>query len=157
MKEAGSCVGGGSGMAPFSISSSQINLSWSASSGATGYNLWRSTSSGGPYTNLAAGGQVTSTAYTDSTVSNGTTYYYVVASVNPAGEGALSAEVSATPGSTNEPPFLSMQASSSGLVLNWSSGTLQSATNVPGPWYDVVGAASPYTNALVGQQFFRLR
>jgi beta-glucanase (GH16 family) len=135
----------------------QVDLSWGTAFGATSYNVMRATTSGGPYAKLAQGQQVASTAFTDSTASNGTTYYYVVASVNPAGEGALSAEVSATPGSTNQPSFLSMQTSSNGLVLNWSSGTLQSATNVPGSWYDVVGAASPYTNPLVGQQFFRLR
>jgi hypothetical protein len=79
----------------------------------------------------------------------------VVSSVNPAGEGAISAEASATPCTT---PVLSMQTSGNSLVLNWSSGTLQSATNVLGPWYDIGSAASPYTNPLVGpQQFFRLR
>ena len=58
----------------------------------------------------------------------------------------------------NQPPVLSMQTSGNSLVLNWSSGTLQSATNVLGPWYDIGGTASPYTNPLVGpQQFFRLR
>jgi hypothetical protein len=82
----------------------------------------------------------------------------VVASVNPAGEGAISAEASATPCTTNQLPGLSVQISGDNLVLNWSNGILQSATNVPGSWYDIVGAASPYTNLLVGpQQFFRLR
>jgi hypothetical protein len=58
----------------------------------------------------------------------------------------------------NQPPVLSLQTSGNSLVLNWSSGALQSATNVLGPWYDVVGAASTYTNPLVEpQQFFRLR
>ena len=53
----------------------------------------------------------------------------------------------------NQPPVLSLQTSGNSLVLNWSSGALQSAT-----WYDVVGAASTYTNPLVEpQQFFRLR
>jgi len=44
----------------------------------------------------------------------------------------------------NQPPGLSLQTSGNSLVLNWSSGTLQSATNVLGPWYDIGGAASPY-------------
>ena len=44
----------------------------------------------------------------------------------------------------NQPPVLSLQTSGNSLVLNWSSGTLQSATNVPGPWYDLSGAVSPY-------------
>jgi len=47
------------------------------------------------------------------------------------------------------------------MVINWSgSFTLQSATNVAGPYTDVPGPviAGPYTNALTGgQQFFRLR
>ena len=134
---------------------SQVNLSWGTALGATSYNVKRATTSGGPYATLAAGRQVTNTAFTDLTASNGATYYYVVSSVNPAGEGAISAEASATPCTT---PVLSMQTSGNSLVLNWSSGTLQSATNVLGPWYDIGSAASPYTNPLVGpQQFFRLR
>ena len=46
------------------------------------------------------------------------------------------------------------------LVLTWPAGwTLQSATNVPGPYFDVSGATSPYTNdmRLAPQLFFRLR
>jgi beta-glucanase (GH16 family) len=137
---------------------SQVNLDWGAALGATSYNVKRATTSGGPYAPLAAGWQVTNTAFTDLTASNGATYYYVVASVNPAGEGAISAEASATPCTTNQLPGLSVQISGDNLVLNWSNGILQSATNVPGSWYDIVGAASPYTNLLVGpQQFFRLR
>ena len=119
---------------------SQTDLSWGTALGATSYNVKRATTSGGPYATLPAGQQVTNTAFTDLTASNGATYYYVVASVNPAGEGALSAEASATPGTTNQPPVLSLQTFSDSLVLNWSSGTLQSATNVPGPWHDVFGA-----------------
>ena len=135
---------------------SQVNLEWGAALGATSYDVERATTSGGPYAPLAAGWQVTNTAFTDLTASNGTTYYYVVASVNPAGEGAISAEASATPCTT--PLVLSLQTSSNNLVLNWANGILQSATNVPGSWYDIVGAASPYTNLIVGpQQFFRLR
>jgi hypothetical protein len=45
------------------------------------------------------------------------------------------------------------------LVLTWPSGwTLQSATNVAGPYSNVSGATSPYTNnmALDPQRFFRL-
>jgi beta-glucanase (GH16 family) len=137
---------------------SQAELSWGTALGATSYNVKRATSSGGPYNTLSAGQQVTDTAFTDATASNGLTYYYVVASVNPAGEGAVSAEASATPGPTNPPPSLSLQTLPHGLVLNWSSGTLQSATNVPGPWFDVEGAVSPCTNPFAApQQFFRLR
>jgi cellulose 1,4-beta-cellobiosidase len=46
-------------------------LSWSTDSGATGYVVSRSTASGGPYTQIASGSV---TFYTDTAVTNGTTY-----------------------------------------------------------------------------------
>jgi len=70
-----------------------INLSWLTSSGAGSYNLKRSSGSG-TETNLIA---TAGTNYLDSTVANGTTYYYVVSAVNAGGEGANSREVRATP------------------------------------------------------------
>ena len=72
-----------------------VNLSWSAASGATAYNLKRSLTSGGPYSSLAAG--LTNTTYTDSGLLNGTNYYYVVSGTNSSGEGFNSAEAAATP------------------------------------------------------------
>jgi fibronectin type 3 domain-containing protein len=71
-----------------------VTLAWSASAGATSYNVKRATTSGGPYSQLAA---PTANGYTDSAVTNGTTYYYVVSAVNSSGESANSAQVVATP------------------------------------------------------------
>jgi cellulose 1,4-beta-cellobiosidase len=105
---------------------------------------------------------VTDISFTDTTVTNGTTYYYVVSTVNFAGEGALSAEVSAaTPMVTVSPgpSPLVVQSGGSGLTLSWMNGTLQSATNLAGPWDDVVGAAPPtYTVVPIDpQRYFKLR
>lgn len=55
-----------------------VTVSWTApATGANGYNVYRSLTSGGPYTKIgsAAGGP---TSFADSTVVSGNTYYYVV-------------------------------------------------------------------------------
>ena len=72
----------------------QVSLSWAASTGATSYHVKRSTTSGGPYTQVAA---PTTTSDTDTGLTNGTTYYYVVSALNAAGESANSSQASATP------------------------------------------------------------
>src|SRR5271168_554562 len=72
----------------------QVSLTWNASGGATSYNVKRATVSGGPYSQIAA---PTTANYTDTGLTNGTTYDYVVSAVNSAGESANSAQVIATP------------------------------------------------------------
>jgi hypothetical protein len=70
-----------------------VKLTWSASSGASSYNVKRSTSTGGETT--IASPAITS--YTDTNVSGGTVYFYVVSAVNAGGESINSSEISATP------------------------------------------------------------
>ena len=76
--------------------STQVALTWTAGSGATSYNVYRGTTSGGESSTAIATG-ITSTSYTDTTVTNGTKYYYEVASVNASGTSGKSNEASATP------------------------------------------------------------
>jgi hypothetical protein len=52
---------------------------------------------------------------------------------------------------------LNFQATGNQLILSWPQGTLQSAPQVTGPYNDVLGATSPYTNNMIGQQFYRVR
>ncbi len=78
----------------------QATVSWTASSGATSYNVKRSATSGGPYSNVAT--NVTATSYTNTGLTNGTTYYYVVTAVNASGESPISTQVSVTPQSTTD-------------------------------------------------------
>ena len=73
----------------------QVVLTWTASAGATSYNVKRATTSGGPRTSV--GGAVTGNTFTDTGLTDGTTYYYVVTAVNATGESANSNEASATP------------------------------------------------------------
>lgn len=73
-------------------------LAWiaSTSTGVTGYNVYRGTTSGGPYTLLNAT-PVSAITYVDSTVQAGLTYYYVVKSVGSGGSlSVASSEVVAT-------------------------------------------------------------
>jgi glucose/arabinose dehydrogenase/fibronectin type 3 domain-containing protein len=80
----------------------QVALAWNASPGAVTYNVYRGiTSDGQGDTPIATG--VTSTSFTDSGLTNGTTYYYKVTAVNAAGESPRSNEASATP--QVAPPF----------------------------------------------------
>src|SRR5262249_2397209 len=73
----------------------QVSLQWSAATGALSYKVKRSLVTGGPYTVVAPG--VKAKTYVDTTVTNRTTYYYVVSATNTFGESADSNEASATP------------------------------------------------------------
>jgi fibronectin type 3 domain-containing protein len=108
----------------------QVALSWSASSGATSYNVKRALVSGGPYTTIAS---PSSTSYTNSGLTNGTTYYYVVSAVNSAGESGNSSQVSATP----QPPPLpaaptnvtgSSGPPKGGVTLRWTQSMTPGVT-----------------------------
>ena len=83
-----------------------ITLTWAAVPNAIYYNIYRGTSSGGPYKCLAQSnpnpGQTTSatnivTTYTDgpNNLYNGIDYFYVVSAVTPDGESSYSAEMAA--------------------------------------------------------------
>jgi hypothetical protein len=75
----------------------KASLTWTASAGATWYNIKRSLVSGGPYTTTSGPGSVTTASDTETSLANGTTYYYVVSAVNAGGESANSNEVSVIP------------------------------------------------------------
>ncbi len=66
------------------------------------------------------------------------------------------------PGTTtvtvNPPASVTIQSLAGNVILSWPGGTLQTATDLSGPWDDVIGAASPRTNPAAAQQeFYRLR
>jgi cellulose 1,4-beta-cellobiosidase len=85
----------------------QVSLSWPASVGATSYEAKRAKASGGPYQTLAC---PSTTSYVDTSVVNGTPYYYVISAAfsgnpNAGGESADSGETSATPQGSGPPPL----------------------------------------------------
>jgi autotransporter-associated beta strand protein len=122
-------------LAPASVtaaaeSSSAILLSWPPAAGATSYLIQRSPATGGPYT-LAASG-VTATNYTDTGLSGGTSYYYVITPVNDGGEGANSMEAGAI---TLTPPAIPASLVATGMyggqiALSWSASADATSYNV---------------------------
>lgn len=120
-----------------SVGSGQVSLSWNASTGATSYRLKRSTSNGGPYSAIATPG---STAYTDTGLTNGVTYYYVVSATNSAGESGNSSQVAATPAAVVSQLLLNPGFESGSSQSAWTAtagvltnSTLRSAHS--GSWY----------------------
>ncbi len=75
----------------------QVALSWTGSTFATGYNVKRSTASGGPYNPIGTTTAPTVTLTDSNGLNNGTTYYYVVSATGEGGPGPDSSPVSATP------------------------------------------------------------
>lgn len=128
-------------------SSGQVGLNWSATTGATSYNVYRGTTSGS--LSLLAG-SVASAAYLDTTVTNGTTYYYAVSAVNSGGESAQSSEVSVRPIAaftiTSATP-----ASSTSVNVTWPAAAgaatydVKYGTSAGVYLTTVTGVTSPYT------------
>ena len=81
------------GLSATAASASQINLSWSAASGATSYTVLRSTTSGGPY---SSAGTSATTSFSNTGLSCNTTYYYVVTASNGSCSSGNSAQAQAT-------------------------------------------------------------
>ena len=79
-------------------------MGWTQVSGATGYDIYRSATSGGTFARLGSEPTVSSgstVTYADSSLTAGTTYYYKITALNAVGESLPSSEVSmATSAST---------------------------------------------------------
>jgi fibronectin type 3 domain-containing protein len=129
----------------------QVNLTWSASTGATSYHVKRATTTGGPYTQVSA---PTGANFTDTGLTNGTTYYYVVSALNAAGESANSAQAFATPSAPATPPAapfgLQATAGNAQVSLAWTASTgatsyhVKRGTTSGGPYTQV---AAPTTTS----------
>ena len=126
----------------------QVSLSWTASAGATSYNVKRATTSGGPYTMIA---NVTATSFVNTGLANGTTYYYVVSALNANGESANSSQASATPNGPPPPAApigLAATAGDTQVLLGWTASAgamsynVKRATTSGGPYTTITNVTA---------------
>jgi DNA/RNA endonuclease G (NUC1)/fibronectin type 3 domain-containing protein len=96
----------------------QISLSWNSVASATSYNVKRSTVSGSGYATVAS---PATNSQTDTGLTNGTTYFYVITAVGPGGESVNSSEVSATPAVPPAAPTgLALSVGDAKVYLVWN-------------------------------------
>ncbi|HEV2435521.1 MAG TPA: NPCBM/NEW2 domain-containing protein [Verrucomicrobiae bacterium] len=132
------------------LNGGQAILNWNPAPGATRYTVARATS-GAPYAAIATGLETTS--YTDTNRNGGVIYYYAVAAANSCSQSGWSPYAF---GSTNV--TLGIRQSGGDVILSWPLGTLQSASQVAGPYSDFTGATQFFTNpASDVEQYYRVR
>jgi hypothetical protein len=86
----------GTGLAPLAHS---VDVTWDASTSPSlqGYNVYRSTVSGGPYTKISATISPSTLLFTDTTPVSGKQYFYIVTALSTSGaESAASVEAGVT-------------------------------------------------------------
>jgi glycosidase len=135
------------GLAVTAEGNGQISLSWNGVNGAGSYNIYRSPVSGGGYVKA---GTTTQPAFTEISLRNGQTYYYVVRALDAAGnESRPSNEVNALPHYTIDWANLQWPA-----TLTHTIDTVNRTDNVYGKvWIDGVTnqpGATPTLRAQLG-------
>jgi len=114
-----------------SAGNGSVGLTWNASTGATSYSIYRGTAPGAE--GVTAVGTATANSFTDTGLTNGTTYYYKVTASNTAGTSASSNEASATP------------SGSGGTGTLLSQGHPAAASSVQGAGYPAANAVDGNT------------
>ncbi len=104
----------------------RITVAWT-DNGATTYNVYRATTAGGPYTRV---GSVAGSPFNDTTVSGGTTYFYVVRGAlcvesPPSNEVSVTANGACTllPGFAGVASVTNAVASTCSTAIAWAAGT----------------------------------
>ena len=131
---------------------SQVTIAWAALSSATSYNIYWSTTTGVTPTNGNKIANATS-PYTQTGLTNGTTYYYVVTAVNSYGESYASAQISCTP-APQPPTDVTATPGNASVTLDWTSVPDATSYNIywsttpgvaPGNSAQIAGVTTPYT------------
>ena len=96
----------------------KVSLTWNSMT-SVHYNLKRATAPSGPYTVVASDLLGSTLSYVDSTVTEGTTYYYAISAANLLGEGPDSSAVSVTVVPTVH--NLTAAAADTQVTLSWDA------------------------------------
>jgi fibronectin type 3 domain-containing protein len=124
----------------------KVTLSWTAATGnLASYTLTRRTSGADASTDIP---NLTGTSYTDSPLTNGTTYLYVVSSSNGTCLSAASNQVSATPQKSCTlvaPTGVTATAGSKQVTLNWTAVSGAASYNISRSQTSGTGYASAGT------------
>lgn len=110
----------------------QATVSWSAVAGASAYQVYRATAAGTPGTPV---GTSSTTSFVDTTVANGSTYFYAVTALNAAGEGPAStqsAAVTPQPALTlpGAPTGVTVAAGNARVTVTWAAAARASSYRV---------------------------
>lgn len=143
-----------------------VQINWNFLTGASQYELYRSSLSGGPYSLISSSG---STSYIDTAVTNGQSYFYKMQAVfpNDSARGRWTPEQGASPGAEPEAPtnLIVSVNSSRNPVLSWSAPhafnffRVYRAPSPTGP-YDLAGTSNTGaftdTTPLNGWNYYRV-
>ncbi len=106
------------GLTATAVAGGLIDLSWTSSAGATGYEVLRGPSAGAESTTPIA--TPTGTSFQDTGLTPGTTFFYVVRSTSAGGTSASSSEASVTALPAIPVPPTGLTAAAAGVVINLS-------------------------------------
>ncbi|MDC8453561.1 MAG: fibronectin type III domain-containing protein, partial [Candidatus Nitrosotalea sp.] len=139
------------GLVATAVSSSQINLSWTApgddgGSPITGYKIERSTN-GGTFSVLASNTASTGTSFSDTSLAASTTYTYRVSAINSVGSSSPSNTSSATTNPTTSTLTVNTQDSDRNTIIGYYTELYQNGNLVDSGY-------TPYTFTLNNGQTY---